>query len=95
MTAERKREEAARAEAERKAQAEKSFPELASLTIREAERCERSRALGGRNIFIRQVWSHRGPSEQLEAYPSYKRSEMFIPDTLALTRFGIAPTLAL
>jgi hypothetical protein len=94
MTAERKREEAARAEAERKAQAEKSFPELASLTIREAERCERSSTLGGRTIVIGRVWVHGGPSENLEGY-WYKRSEIVIPDTLALTRLGIAPTLTL
>src|SRR5688572_4108701 len=50
----------------------------ASLTIREAERCERSSALGGRTIVIGRVWVPGGPSEHLEAY-AYQRSEIFIP----------------
>jgi len=67
--------------------------EKTGLTIREAEGRERAIALGGRAIRIRQVQLHAGRHLKVASRTNAPRCS--IPDTPALTRFGIAPTLTL
>ena len=46
------------------------------LTVREAERCERSIAFRGTTISIRPVWFDVGCSDHRKVCCSYKRGEM-------------------